>query len=80
VYSADAQLDLPPDLRELARRAEQLLAKSVHITAQVSAEDAEEIRELQTRIRTAIADQSKEPLEAALAKLEDLVFYLQDVP
>jgi len=58
--------------------ADELIAKSERMAGEASPEDAEEIRQLAVKIRSADANTSLEEIEKAIAALEDLVFYLQD--
>ncbi len=70
--------DLPAGLAPLIDRCEQLLAKSGKLAGQSNPADAAEMSQLAEQLRAAIASGSQAGMEAAAAKLEDLVFYLQD--
>jgi len=73
-----AQPDLPPELRETAAKAHELIAKAEQLAPGVNPDDAEEMLELTDKLRTAITGHRRAEIDDLLAQLEDLVFYLQD--
>jgi molecular chaperone DnaK len=75
----DAEAQLPPELKQAIDQAQELIAKAERIAPNVNMEDAEEIRELVGELRAAIAERRRRVIEEILPRLEDLVFYLQDV-
>jgi molecular chaperone DnaK len=70
--------DLPAGMAQLVDRCEQLIAKSGKLAGQSNPADAAEMLQLVEQLRAAITGRSQADMEAAAAKLEDLVFYLQD--
>ncbi|MGD0897492.1 MAG: Hsp70 family protein [Thermoguttaceae bacterium] len=70
--------DLSPEMAQLIRRSEQLIAKSGQFAGDSSSADAAEVRQLVERLRAAMAQRSEADLQGAAAELEDLLFYLQD--
>ena len=77
--SQDADADLSPELKQIIGTCEELVSKAERIAPGVNPEDATEIRELAGKLRTAISERSQADIEEILPKLEDLVFYLEDV-
>jgi molecular chaperone DnaK len=70
--------DLPGELREAILKGQQLIAKGRQLAPNANPEDAEEIRELVQKLDTAITNRSQSEIEETIARLDDLVFYLQD--
>ncbi|MFH1268442.1 MAG: Hsp70 family protein [Planctomycetota bacterium] len=75
----DADTDLSPELKQTIGSCEELISKAERIRPGVNPEDAAEMRELAGQLRTAILERSQAEMEELLPKLEDLVFYLEDV-
>jgi len=75
----DADTDLSPELKQTIGSCEELISKAERIAPGVNPEDAAEMRELAGQLRTAILERSQAEMEELLPKLEDLVFYLEDV-
>ena len=69
---------LPAEMVSLIDRCEQLIAKSGKLAEQSNPADAEEMRQLVEQLRAAMTGRSQTDMETTAAKLEDLVFYLQD--
>ena len=69
---------LPAELKEAILKAEDIIFKAERVAADANPEDAEEVGGLVARLRAAIARRSPEEMDAAVAELEDLVFYVQD--
>lgn len=76
--AADPLEDLSPELREVIGKANELLAQANRLTANANQQDAEEMRELVDQLREAIQARSPGDIHDASAKLDDLVFYLQE--
>jgi HPt (histidine-containing phosphotransfer) domain-containing protein len=69
---------LSPEDRTVFHKARALVAKA-HASAQsAGAEDAEELRQLASQLETALVDGNVNEVRELNAKLEDVVFYLQD--
>ena len=68
----------PDELGLSIAKAEALIEKGRKAAPEASAEDMKEIEDIIDRLRNAIADRSRERIEAVCLELEDLVFYLQD--
>jgi molecular chaperone DnaK len=75
--SADEAVD--PALRNVVKSAVELAAKARTVMSTASAQDAEELRNMLADIDAAIARQDESELRSIIPKVEDLVFYLQDV-
>jgi len=73
---SEAEPPTPSD--QAVTKAEELIAKSRQIVPDANPEDAREIDLLIETLQAAIARRSQSEIEEATAKLEDLVFYLQD--
>ena len=69
---------IPAEMKELLEEANEVIARSEPLVESAAPEDAEELRELLTRLRSAIQRRSGTELKETLSDLEDLVFYLQD--
>jgi molecular chaperone DnaK len=69
---------LPAEMAELIERCQALIAKSEQIGPQSNPADAAEMRQLAEQLQAAIARRSQTEMDTAAARLEDLVFYLQD--
>ena len=76
--AADPIEDLPPELREVTGNANELLAQANRLMANANEQDAEEMRELMDQLRGAIQARTPGDIQDASAKLDDLVFYLQE--
>jgi len=74
-----ADAGLSSELKQTIAQCQELIVKAEQIAPRVNPEDAAEIRELVGRLRGAITDRCEAEIEDVLPKLEDLVFYLQDV-
>jgi molecular chaperone DnaK len=72
----DAQLS--PEDRALFQKSRALLAKAQESAQSAGAEDAEELRQLGSKLEAALADANVKDVRELSAKLEDVVFYLQD--
>ncbi|MGA2032284.1 MAG: Hsp70 family protein [Thermoguttaceae bacterium] len=70
--------DLPAEMAQLIDRCEELIAKSGKLVEQSNPADAAEMRQLVEQLRAAMTVRLQADMEDAAAKLEDLVFYLQD--
>ncbi|NQT35864.1 MAG: Hsp70 family protein, partial [Planctomycetes bacterium] len=70
--------DLSPELREVIGKANELLAQADRLVANANEQDAEEMRELMDQLRGAIQARTPGDIQDASAKLDDLVFYLQE--
>jgi len=66
------------ELEEAVAGARDLIAKSRQIAASAGAEDADEIREFVGQLEAAIDGGSAGEIQEIAAKLEDVVFYLED--
>jgi molecular chaperone DnaK len=69
---------LPPELNQAIGKANEFLAKADDLLADASAQDADEMRTLISQLRAAIQNRILDDIEETAAKLDDLVFYLQD--
>ncbi len=58
--------------------ARDLIAKSRTVAASAPSEDADEIREFADQLEAAIRSGSTDEIQELVAKLEDVVFYLED--
>ena len=56
-----------------------MIAKGERLAPHANPEDAEEIRQLIEKLQAAIQQRAQTDMEEPAAKLEDIVFYLQDV-
>jgi molecular chaperone DnaK len=70
--------DLPAELVQLFNRCQRLIAKSGQLAEQANPADAADMRAVAEELRAALARRCQTDIEAAAAKLDDLVFYLQD--
>jgi molecular chaperone DnaK len=70
--------DLPPEMKQAIAKANELLAQANRLLADANERDAEDMRELMDQLDVAIQARSAEDISDASAKLDDLVFYLQD--
>jgi molecular chaperone DnaK len=69
---------LPESDRAMVKQAIHLIAKATALLPQVDEEDVQEIQELIEQLEDAIASQSLQDVDQYRARLEDIVFYLQD--
>jgi molecular chaperone DnaK len=69
---------LPPEMQEALGKAQELIDKARGLVDQANDLDADEIRELLTQLQAAIGRRSLDDISDVSAKLDDLVFYLQD--
>ena len=76
--SPDPAEELPPELQLAVGKANELIDRAGALATNAPAEDAEEIRELLAQLRAAIERRSLNDMRDVSAKLDDLVFYLQD--
>ena len=76
--AAEPAEDLPIELRQAIGKANELLAQADRLAADANEQDAEEMRELIDQLRGAIQACEQGDIQDAAAKLDDLVFYLQD--
>ena len=74
----DPDEDLSPELRELTGKANELLIQANRLMANANEQDAEEMQELMDQLRGAIQARTPGDIRDASAKLDDLVFYLQE--
>ena len=74
-----AEPDLPEEFRQMIARCEQLIVDGERIVPGANREDAEEMQRLIDQLREAIDRQSQADMAEVMPKLEDIVFYLQDV-
>jgi len=70
--------DLPPELKLAIGKANELLAQADRLSADANEQDAKEMRELACKLRAVIQARTLDDIQDAIAKLDDLVFYLQD--
>ena len=70
--------DLPAELKQTVVKAEHLIVKAEQIAPDANPEDSDEIRQLIGELQAAISERSQTQIDETVAKLEDLVFYLQD--
>lgn len=70
--------DLSPELQQAITKVNQLVEKGTQLAGDANPQDAEEIQRLLQQLRSAVQAQSIDDMEDAMAKLNDLVFYLQD--
>jgi molecular chaperone DnaK len=70
--------EAPPESDPLVARCRQLIAKSQQLAGASNAADAAEMAALAEQLRAAIARNSQPDMESVAARLEDIVFYLQD--
>lgn len=75
---AEPDDDLPPELKQTVGKANELLTQANRLLADANERDAEDMRELIDQLNAAIEARSAEDINDAIAKLDDLVFYLQD--
>jgi molecular chaperone DnaK len=78
--AAEAEDDLPPELKRTIAEAEELLERANRLLPDANEQDAEEMQELMDQLRAAIQARTPGDIQDAAAKLDDLVFYLQDAP
>lgn len=76
--AAEPEEDLPIELSQAIGKANELLAQADRLAADANQQDAEEMRELIDRLRGAIQARQQGDIQDTAAKLDDLVFYLQD--
>ena len=76
---ASTEGPIDPALREVIESAEELAAKARSVMSNANAQDAEELKNMLADVDAAIARQDEPELRSILRKVEDLVFYLQDV-
>jgi molecular chaperone DnaK len=77
--AADDKPPVPDALRETVEKAQDLLERAEKVLAEAAAEDSDEMRELMDQLRQAIDSHEADTIHDVSAKLDDLVFYLQDV-
>jgi molecular chaperone DnaK len=70
---------LPSTLREAIESAEDVTNQANRVLATANAQDALELRNLLAELDSAIVRQDEPEVRSILQKVEDLVFYLQDV-
>jgi molecular chaperone DnaK len=78
-FGASDEGPIDPTLREAIESAEDLAAKARSVMSSANAQDAEELQSMLADVDAAIAKQDEPELRSLLRKVEDLVFYLQDV-
>ena len=66
------------EMKALLEEANEVIARSEPLIDSAAPEDAEELREMLTRLRSAIQRKSGAEMKEILSDVEDLVFYLQD--
>jgi hypothetical protein len=72
--------ELSPELQLAIGEANELIDQAHGLLADANELDGEEIRELLTQLQGAIHRHSLGDMSDVTAKLDDLVFYLQDAP
>jgi len=77
---AEPDDDVPDELKHAIGKAQELLAEANRLLAETNEQDAEEMRELMDQLKAAIDARTPGDISDASAKLDDLVFYLQDAP
>ncbi len=70
--------ELPPELQLAMGKANELIDQANGLLADANEQDADEIRELLAQLQAAIQRRSLDDMSDVTAKLDDLVFYLQD--
>ncbi len=70
---------VPQALREAIESAEDVTNQANRVLATANAQDALELRNLLAELDSAIVRQDEPEVRSILQKVEDLVFYLQDV-
>jgi molecular chaperone DnaK len=70
--------ELSPELQLAIGKANELIDRANALAADANELDGEEIRELLAQLQAAIVRRSLEDMSDVTAKLDDLVFYLQD--
>ena len=76
--AADPVENLSPELKEVIGKANELLAQADRLMANANPRDAEEMRELMDQLRETVQARTPGDIHDASAKLDDLVFYLQE--
>jgi molecular chaperone DnaK len=72
--------DLPPEVKGPIHKARELLAQAERLLDDANQQDAEEMQELIDQLREAVNTRAVDDIQDVSAKLDDLVFYLQDAP
>ena len=70
--------DLPADLRDAIRKADDLVAKADRLATGANSEDAGELKALLVDLEAAVEHRSVDDIRRVAAEVEDLVFYLED--
>ena len=76
--SSPDEAAVPPELRPVIEEAHQLIAKSQRLAAGALEQDAQEIAELVGRLEKAVSQREPDAIQEIRAKLEDVLFYLED--
>ncbi len=76
--AAEPAEELSPQLRTAVDKANELISQATGLLDNANELDAAEIRELLAQLQAAIDRQSLTDMSDVTAKLDDLVFYLQD--
>ncbi len=72
--------DLPPEVKGPIHKARELLDQAERLLDDANQQDAEEMQELIDQLREAVNTRAVDDIQDVSAKLDDLVFYLQDAP
>lgn len=77
--SGGDEQDLPQSTRERIKAATELISRAGDLLPSASEQDRVEISGLVTQLRDAIAGKNESEIDRAAEKLDDVLFYLQDV-
>jgi molecular chaperone DnaK len=69
---------MPDELRQAVHQAQALIARAEQLAAGGEAENDEEMRELVKGLRGAIEARSLEDIQDVMAKLDDMIYYLEE--
>ena len=70
--------DLRPEVWDVLNRANETIRLAEPLVEQAAEEDADELRGIIERLRSAVSQQATDEIEGILTEAEDLIFYLQD--
>mgnify|MGYP002631631277 CR=1 FL=1 len=77
--SADTEMSgLPPEIWDVLNRANETIRMAEPLLEQAADEDADELRSMIERLRSAVSRQAMDEIDGILTEAEDLIFYLQD--
>ncbi|HEV3003340.1 MAG TPA: hypothetical protein VGX78_02720, partial [Pirellulales bacterium] len=78
-HSPDEAVADDPELKSAIANAQSLIEKAGRVEAGAHVEDADELNALLGELRAAVARRSRDEIARIAAKVEDIVFYLEDV-